>query len=985
MASQQFDSSSNWQAPANVFNVTVQAWGGGGTGGGATGNPSAGGGGAGGQYVLKVVPVTPGNTYTVTVGAAATGSTTATVNGNDSWFDSTATVIAKGGAGAPSTTGTGAGANGSTTGGIGDVVNAGGNGATAPNTGAAGGGGEGGRSTGTGGSASGSTGGTGGDGGDGAAGPTAGNVNGNAGTVPGGGGSGARAGTATDRAGGDGAAGRIILTWSVLTSATPANVSLTVSTFAPVLQFNFRLTPPAVTLSTTTFAPQVNVVVTPGSAFVSTARFAPLLQVSAISPAASLTVTGFAPSLRQVLLPASTGVAISTAAPSLHDVINLSSLSLALNTFAPDTNVTNNITVVVDTGSLTLTAFNPRVKPFRPVFLDPGGDAVQAVGYFNTIVLGSGNISFDSTQKVAGVGSWKFDSGDGSSEVVVKATGVLGTARRINFYWRYDSVPDAAQAISVLVGASRQVYSGDGMDDAVNLLTDDGTYATASPARNAGQGTFFYDLGLQNQIPSDAIIDAVRIVYKRKYDTDTSIGTSRVKYRVNSIEGLNHDNTDQPLVDTVVIVDITDDHPPGRGWERQDLSDGVFEVIVEARRGDTDTAHVQSWDYVKVEVDYHQAASILVARDVSNNQLFIVGADPRGEAAVLRFVDGNGAFYNGITPLPINTQNRISLSYVQHDANDLDVRIYVNGIEELSIEGAAAGGLISGSDLLYGWVSSPGVDHLCWFDQIYIDNGDDLTDTVFGSELRVPHCTAKLPATVNDDEWNTTVGTGAVDERPLNLDNHRKHTAATTARQNYTLQNAATGDIDLSGKTMLGYMGWAWTKMQSEFDTLLTVNGAEIDVLSQMRTVPSLVKYAVSSSLYPSAAAGIGLNGNEEGFDIFMYECGVVVAYEGPVHESLLPYQLLMQDSITDLIDDLRADPPDSYELCYRIDEGEAMVLITVHSILSEGESPQLQGVTGGQGGSGRMRVVPGIEVQVRVEVTGGNANVAIWRRLNVD
>src|SRR5438445_180057 len=64
----------------------------------------------------------------------ATCSSAATVNGNDSWFDSTAGVLAKGGTGATLVSAAataGAGASGSTTGCIGDTLLAGGNGATA--------------------------------------------------------------------------------------------------------------------------------------------------------------------------------------------------------------------------------------------------------------------------------------------------------------------------------------------------------------------------------------------------------------------------------------------------------------------------------------------------------------------------------------------------------------------------------------------------------------------------------------------------------------------------------------------------------------------------------------------------------------------------------------------------------------------------------------------------------------------------------------
>jgi hypothetical protein len=229
---QTFTTSGTWTAPDNVTSVTVECWGGGGAGGKATGNPAEGGGGAGGAYAKKVVSVTPGNTYTVTVGAA-TGANTGTtvVNGNDSWFGTTGTVIAKGGAGGTAATtnsSNGTGGTGTTTGSIGDTVYAGGSGAngsfSSSLAGGAGGGGAG--DAGAGGNASGNTGGTGGTGtttsGGAGAGGVADGTAGTTGTAPGGGGSGGDANTATDRNGGGGARGLVILTWSE-GSTTPSD------------------------------------------------------------------------------------------------------------------------------------------------------------------------------------------------------------------------------------------------------------------------------------------------------------------------------------------------------------------------------------------------------------------------------------------------------------------------------------------------------------------------------------------------------------------------------------------------------------------------------------------------------------------------------------------------------------------------------------------------------------------------------------------
>ena len=224
-----FTASGTWTAPTGVTSVTVEAWGGGGAGGGATGNPAKGGGGAGGQYARRLVTVIPGNTYAVTVGAGGTGSTGSGTVGVDSTF-ATNVVVAKGGAFGTGAT-NGVAGTGSITGGIGDVVYAGGNGAagvvtTNCNSSGSGGGGAG--SGGAGGNATGNTGGAGtatggGNGGNG----SNSSGNGQAGSIAGGGGAGACAESTTDRNGGAGAAGQVSISYYLPIVTTNAATALT--------------------------------------------------------------------------------------------------------------------------------------------------------------------------------------------------------------------------------------------------------------------------------------------------------------------------------------------------------------------------------------------------------------------------------------------------------------------------------------------------------------------------------------------------------------------------------------------------------------------------------------------------------------------------------------------------------------------------------------------------------------------------------------
>jgi uncharacterized repeat protein (TIGR03803 family) len=95
----------NWVCPTNLLNgtVLVECWGGGGSGGVpyCMGPQVGAGGGGGGAYAASVVPVVPGQTYTLVIGAGANRGYIS--NGGDSTFspqNGSTIVVAKGGTGA---------------------------------------------------------------------------------------------------------------------------------------------------------------------------------------------------------------------------------------------------------------------------------------------------------------------------------------------------------------------------------------------------------------------------------------------------------------------------------------------------------------------------------------------------------------------------------------------------------------------------------------------------------------------------------------------------------------------------------------------------------------------------------------------------------------------------------------------------------------------------------------------------------------------
>jgi hyaluronate lyase len=281
----------SWSCPTNVASLQVQCWGGGGAGGSAlktgSGNTQYAAGGAGGAYAMvSNYPVTPGTSYTISVGTGGVNNSTnagTAVSGGDSWIgtstnEPTNGCIAKGGAGGGSAVGTSQtvenGGTGTTNGNIGSTLYAGGSGKLGSHANAySGGGGAGAGTNASGASATNATGavalGGGGGGGNG----LTGSGSGGNGTAPGGGGAGAVAGTASiNYAGGQGGSGQVILTAAQLSgSVTLSNLSQTYSALAkPVAVATLPDgLPVSVTYGNTSYGPSTNPPTNAGSYAVS--------------------------------------------------------------------------------------------------------------------------------------------------------------------------------------------------------------------------------------------------------------------------------------------------------------------------------------------------------------------------------------------------------------------------------------------------------------------------------------------------------------------------------------------------------------------------------------------------------------------------------------------------------------------------------------------------------------------------------------------
>lgn len=237
--------------------------------------------------------------------------------------------------------------------------------------------------------------------------------------------------------------------------------------------------------------------------------------------------------------------------------------------------------------------------------------------------------------------------------------------------------------------------------------------------------------------------------------------------------------------------------------------------------------------------------------------------------------------WNSLTPVQIGSDGstisagtvyRFCITVLNNASGQVgDVKLFKDGVQDISVTGLT---ISANDDLSVGWLSAPGASKILNFQHIYVDDSTALTDT---GDMRV---TAKLPTTVNNNGFDTAGGTGAVNERALSETNYKRHAAASAVNQDYNLETAAGGDVNISGDTLVAYGGWIWAARGAGAATVHQLRLEGLLYAITLTTSGALHNKIVDSTTYPTNAAAIGLNRDAGAQDSYLYECGVLCAYK---------------------------------------------------------------------------------------------------------
>lgn len=251
-----------------------------------------------------------------------------------------------------------------------------------------------------------------------------------------------------------------------------------------------------------------------------------------------------------------------------------------------------------------------------------------------------------------------------------------------------------------------------------------------------------------------------------------------------------------------------------------------------------------------------------------------------------------GTAKDGTTVLAPNTWYRISIFFQVISTSSYSATVYINGVAEVS-SSSATDGVLSGngsSCMSFGAnassldsFSSPDTSVTVWFSDIYADNRTTNTDC---GNINV---TAKRPFSAGaTNGFSTQIGAGGsgygsghapqVNERPGSVTNGWSAVVSgVAATEEYTIEGLSVGDADLTGATIVDYMGWIQAASTVSETASMVVNGVSSNV-ALTATTAGFTK-AAGSTAYPSGNTAIGLITTTAAATVKLFECGINVAY----------------------------------------------------------------------------------------------------------
>lgn len=256
---------------------------------------------------------------------------------------------------------------------------------------------------------------------------------------------------------------------------------------------------------------------------------------------------------------------------------------------------------------------------------------------------------------------------------------------------------------------------------------------------------------------------------------------------------------------------------------------------------------------------------------------------------------------NGAT-LSTGVWYRLCLAWKITSSTVNEIRLFKDGTSTISITNGTLDA--TGMDRFYIGNATGDATFDMRSSDHYLDDSNALTDP---GNIWV---TAKRPnANGTTNGFTTQIGAGGsgygtghspqVNERALSTTNGWSMVGAGAAvTEEYSIENAATGDISLTGATIVDFMGWVYAKSLAGETASIIVAGSSSSI--SLTSSNTMFTKIAGSTTYPAGNTDIGVITTTALTTVSLYECGVIVAY--------IPASSSPAISLTDNFDDNSLD-----------------------------------------------------------------------------
>jgi hypothetical protein len=231
----------------------------------------------------------------------------------------------------------------------------------------------------------------------------------------------------------------------------------------------------------------------------------------------------------------------------------------------------------------------------------------------------------------------------------------------------------------------------------------------------------------------------------------------------------------------------------------------------------------------------------------------------------------------GSATLTTGVWYRISFASVVTSGSVNTLKLWKDGVLDATATNVSM--LTGGVDVFFG---GAGNSASVRYSDIYVDDSSSLTDP---GDIWV---TAKRPVSNGSlNELTTQIGAGGsgygtghapqVNERALSTANGWSISNAAKKTEEYTIEGKAVGDVDISTKAIVDFMGWIHAKVASASTGNIIVAGVATNL--SLTTAYATYKKIAGSTTYPTGNTDIGMDTNAVNQLFSLAECGIVVAY----------------------------------------------------------------------------------------------------------